>query len=1127
MLLLADVGATVARLRAIAAALAALGLTSAPAEASGIRLQSTFAGPIATSNQLCTAEPRGLVYGTANFNPGQPLSHTSIGIPLLTYYEPGNAPSYLDLVPQYESAARSDLCVGFTLPPNVEPKLERDVWDIYAPRLQDDPAWPDVSETHTSSYPSGSTPVHGDDLRGLTLTLPAGYAADFASAARCDAASFAESSFTAPTCPAASRVGDAFFRVSAYASGNATHATLTTLAINNLAPAAGDVGRLGVSFKAHASLAPVKWVFAVRYARDGSGRLVATLADAARLTYDATAIANVGDAWGGNGSDLLQSGDPRVGQPQPSSPTRPLYVEGANLRLWGSKTAHASMVADFGAQSGRCTAATSAAFDVNTYAGTQSAATGAAFTLTDCSSLTLPAAASVTLTDPSPGAATGATVDVDFPQSGTRLPAQPSAITIALPDGVELGPQLASASGGQAVCTGEQFLSGSASEPAPCSEATAVGTATLEPFGSGSAFSGPVFLGPPANDEDLAALLFDVAQPGTGAVARLKLSAAVRVGDSGQLSVDLDDLPATRLAGIGLTLRGGAHALLTAPDRCGNHTGSISVERPLLGATESPITLDTAGCEDPAAPTLVAAGTSPRSGDRPATSLTVRRSGPGSVERLTLGLPTGTLVATSAIPTCEAADASAGTCSPDSQIGTVRLAAGAGAAPLEITGTVHLSAAPSGALAGVVVQAPVELGGLTLGRLVGRGELRAGLSAASTTFAVDLPSRIGGVALDLHRVAVDLDRAGVVRQPTSCGALDAAATVTTAGIDAHATSTATYPGCAAQSFAPAFAASVSGETAVGGHPKLVAVLTPNAADAALSGVRLVLPSTLAFDSARAGSACAEASFNAGDCAVAAKIGQASEKVAVEADTVGADAHLVRTTDGSLAIGLAFGGAHAHRALGRISTSGGANVVTFSGLPDLPLERWALQLDGGTNGALTIAKASNCTKSVAWSAELIGQNGAQVQRAASAPCPSGGAAATAPEAVVSVSAKTGIKLKLTKFGSLDLQTVKLTMPKAIRINAPKAKRRGRAPFALIGAKGATPAFTSGSITLSPWGGAPSEVVARLRTTAYTVGGRTPERAAGTLKGKRRNAEFGLRLGFRDGSVQNRKITVRLP
>lgn len=1114
---------------AVAAVLAAV--LPATANAGGIKLQSTFAGPITAANKLCTAEPRGLIYGTANYTASQPLTHLSEGIPEITYYAPANAPSYLDLLPQFESAARSDLCVGFTLPPNVEPKFIR-AWEtgnVLGARLQDTPEWPDVPETHTSTYPSGSSPVHGDDLRGLTLTLPAGYAADFTSAPRCDATAFGATRYVAPTCPAPTKVGEAFVRTSAYAGGHATHNPITGLALSNLTPAAGEVGRLGVSFKAEASLAPVKWVLGVRYAADGSGRLIATLVDAPRLTYDSSDIAETGDSWAPG--DVLQAGDARIGQPLPAAATRPLYVEGLSLRLWGSQSAHPTLTADFGAQAGRCDGSPSATFSASTYAGTLSSATTTPFFLTGCSALSLPATGSVALTDPMPGAATGASIDIDLPQpAGARLPAQPEAIGVTLPAGVEIGPQLGSGSTGQPTCAAQQFDSAPVNEPAACSAATIVGEATVDPYGTGSSFSGSVHLGPPAADGDLAALLIDVAQP-ADADARLRFRGALRVATDGRVSVAFDDLPTLRFASLGLHLRGGDHALLTAPTTCGAHGGTVSVEHPVTGTVDAALALDTAGCSAPAAPTLTAATTTPRSGDRPATSLTVARGATASAfERLAFTLPPGTLIATGAMPACGAADAAAGTCPADAQLGGVRLAAGAGAHPLSIAGNLFLTDAPAGAIAGIALAAPAELGGVSLGTIVATGGLYPGPNAGTAILSLDLPTRARGVALDLRRVTVDLDRAGVVRQPTACGDLPTSVAVTAGGSEVRAAATAAYPQCGARAFAPSFAGSVSGETTVGGHPKVIAVVTPGGDDAAVAGIRLVLPPSLKLDAARSSAACARAAFLAGACPAAAKVGQASAKISLAADAMGSDAFLVRDDDGALGVGLRFGGVYGHAVIGRFSTgAGGAQVLSFDGVPDVPLERWALQLDGATSGLLQVGStAGGCTKTLSWSAELTAHSGAQVQRTAAAPC--AGAAtgtATAPVAVISVSAKTGIKLKLTKFGSLDLQTVKLTMPKAIRINAPKAKRRGRAPFALIGAKGATPTFTTGSITLVPWGGAPSEVVSRLRTTAYTVNGRAPGLVAGTLRGKSRNVEFVLRLGFRDGSVQTRKLAVRLP
>ena len=1110
----------------------ALSLGPASASAGTLSLQSTFAGPIAASNALCTAEPRGQVYGTTNYNAAFPVNHRSHGYPMVTAFVPANAPSYLDLIPNLQAGARSDLCVGFTLPPDVEPQLVRDPDNYDWPRLQDTPAWADVVETHVSSYPTGSLPVHGDDLRNLSIVLPSGYAADFAAASTCSDAAFGATTFVAPTCPAGSQVGEAFVRVSSYAGGGANHATLTGLTLSSLAPRDGELGRLGVSIKAAAQLAPAKWVLAVKVASDGSGRLVAEMTDAARLSYDTASIAKAGDAWGGNSSDILTAGDARIGLPQPGAASRPLYVEGLSLRLWGAKSAHPSLAADFGAQASQCSAGGDVGLATTTFSGYPSAATTEPFSLVDCTSLPLPVTATATLSAPTAGAATGATFAVALPQTGTRLPAQPTGLELALPAGLELGPQLAAGELGQATCTAEQFAA-SSGQPSACPAAASVGTAKITTLVGPSAFAGDVYLGPPPSASALAALHVEVATSDDPAAPRLKFSGTLAASDSGRLVARFEQLPTLRMTGLELSLRGGDYAVLTAPRACGTLAGTATLTR----EAAAPATADfavavSAGCEPAAAPQLDASPSTPRSAGRPATSVAVTRSASGAdLTAAAVTLPPGLFVAPAAIPECAADAAAAGLCPSASQLGSVSLRAGAGDHPLTITGDLFLTAAPAGAFAGAVLVAPVHLGELALGKLIAPASFRLDGQSRGLTLSATLPTRVGGVALDLRRVSFEFDRDGVIRQPTACGALPVSAVISSGAADATASTTIAYPSCGSSEFAPAFAATASGDAAIGGHPKLLLAVTPRAGDAGLRTVRMTLPPTLTLDVAATAAQCELVVFESGVCPAAAKVGIAGGKVTVAGDALGGDAFRVRVPgEGVPAIGIRFGGTFAHRALGRFGVGeGGATTLTFGEVPDVPLGRWALQLEGGSGGVFKIvAPPRGCAATAQWAADLTAWSGAAVRRGPAVTCGAGklGGASDSPVVELSVSAKTGIKLKLTKFGAQQLQAAKLTVPKTVRINPPKAKRRGRTSIALIGAK-ATPVFTSGSLTLNTYGGVPSEVVARLRTTAYTVGGVSPERAAGKLKGKKRTVAFKLRLAYRDGTVRERSVSVRLP
>jgi hypothetical protein len=1080
--------------RRAAVALAAAGALSAPgsAGASNLELQSAYAGPISATNRVCTAEPRALIYGTTNYNAGSALSYTSDGFPGPGYYVPANAPSLLDLEPALLAGARSDLCIGFTLPPDAETPLIRTLADP-GDRLQDDPAWPDLPETHVVPGSPGDPAPEGDDPRRITLDLPTGTGLAFAGQTTCSAAQFDAAGHAAATCPAGAQLGEALLRLSVWEGGAARHLPLPAAKVFLLPRNAGELARLGVTVRPLPALAPIKLTF--RATLSATGRLRLQADDLPRALYAATDVL---------GDGTLAPGATRL----------PTYLESFGLRLWGARDDHPSLASDLVSTTPDCSAPATGTIEVETYAGTVSELEPSALTLRGCSGLDYDPSATITLTDPRPSAPTGATIALAVDGAGSgRVAARTTSTTLTLPAELRLGGQLAS--GGLTRCSTAAFAATS-SAPADCPATSTIGTATIASDLTDDPLSGAIYLTTPDDPADLAGVAIEAAVAGDTSIAapRLKLLGRLSADDDGRLTLSFASLPTLPLASLTLALRGGERSLLTAPPACGSRTADARLT-PTAGspAELAPAVAIATDCDEPApaVSTEIVAATA-RPAARDGLQVTVARTDRSpELSEINARLPQGALVDLRRVARCEPSAFDAGTCDASATLGTVRLRIGVGAAPTTLTAPLRRLTSDDGALATALARVPVELGDLDLGTIDVPVALGFDGTARRLVVAAALPRRAGWFALDVQSIAIDF-AAGVAVNPTACGALDQSASATfEGGATASATGALSLSGCAEQPLAPAFRALMSGDSAVGGHPRAALSLTPRPGDANLATLTFALPAGLAVDATRP--ACEASAFAAGACAGATRIGAVTAASTLADDAVGGELTLVQIPGRALpSIGLSVGGTFGFRALGEVSSTAGRQLVRFSALPDLPLTRLDLVFDGGATGALRIA-ANLCTAGAAWRLTSDGHGGQSSEAASPVACQSREAG---PTVELSVNAKTGLKLKLARFGALRLQSAKLTLSPRLRFIPRAARRRGNAAIAVIGPT-TKPTFSSTSLTLSVGAGrAPQEVVARVRWPALTV------RPRG-----HRKTTFRLRLAFADGSVQTRDVLVTLP
>ena len=338
---------------------------------------------------------------------------------------------------------------------------------------------------------------------------------------------------------------------------------------------------------------------------------------------------------------------------------------------------------------------------------------------------------------------------------------------------------------------------------------------------------------------------------------------------------------------------------------------------------------------------------------------------------LSVTLPPGLLARPAGVPLCSDADANAGTCPSDSQVGTVRIASGAGSDPFFLPGMVYLTGPYKGGPYGLAVVTPAVAGPLNLGTVVVRQSIQINPTNTQVTVVSDpLPTILDGIPLRLRRVDVTLDRPGFMINPTSCNATLLTATLTsTGGLSAPVSSRFQVGDCAGLGFSPKLKLGLTGkhQTRSGRHPTLTATLTTRSGQANLSTAKVTLPLSLALDPKNSQHLCPYAVAQAVHggavgCPASSIVGSASAVTALLSNPLSGPVDLVqgiRISHGqqirtlpSLLIPLRGQLALDLRATTSVN-SAGKLVTTFSSIPDAPVSKFTLTISGGRRGLLVI------------------------------------------------------------------------------------------------------------------------------------------------------------------------------
>ena len=385
------------------------------------------------------------------------------------------------------------------------------------------------------------------------------------------------------------------------------------------------------------------------------------------------------------------------------------------------------------------------------------------------------------------------------------------------------------------------------------------------------------------------------------------------------------------------------------------------------------------GCALAFAPALSVSATSTAAG-RPAGAVTMtvsRSDADENLARVTAALPPGLAGSLKGVPVCPDTNADAGTCPADTRVGSVSALAGSGGAPVALAGTVSLTGPTDGGLAGLAIALPGKVGPVDLGTVAVRAAILLRPDGGLTVRTRPMPQIIGGVPVAIRQLSLTLDRPGFILNASSCALQQVTATLEgTQGAVAAVAAPYQATDCAGLPFAPHLSATIGrrGATRKGVYPPLSTVVTVPNGNSSTALAAVTLPRQLGTDLRKLGSACPGPNYAAGTCPKTSLIGTTSASTPLLPNTLSGSVNLAVDARGSLGLGLTLAGGGVSLPLFGAITPNRKVVTTFNGIPDVPLERFALSFTGGKSSPLRLSQDVCHGKRLKASAVFFGHNG---------------------------------------------------------------------------------------------------------------------------------------------------------
>ncbi len=565
---------------------------------------------------------------------------------------------------------------------------------------------------------------------------------------------------------------------------------------------------------------------------------------------------------------------------------------------------------------------------------------------------------------------------------------EPKKIVVHLPAGVVLNP---SSADGLGVCSSEQIgLRGTGfpapnhirfnKAPAQCPDSSKVGTIEVTSALLANTLPGNLYLAAQGDNPfgSTFAVYLVIDDPQTG--IRVKLPGLVEPDPvSGQLTATFDDNPQLPVKELKLTFKGGPRAPLANPELCGTYTTTTEMtpwSAPESGPplhTEDSFAIDKglngAPCSNsesqlPFNLGFSAGTTNPVAGAHSPFEMHITRpDGSQSLSGLELSTPEGFSATLKGVPYCSDAQLAAASsntgkaeqasssCPSASQVGTLTVGAGSGPNPFHVPGKVYLSGPYKGSQISLAAVVPAVAGPFDLGVQVVRVALHLDPRSAKLTAVSDpIPQILDGVPLRVRDIRVNVDRKDFTLNPTDCSPQEVDAKITgSGGAIANLSNRFQVGGCENLGFKPKLALKLKGGTKRGGHPALDATLTTRPGDANFASAAVTLPHSAFLDQAHIRTICTRVQFAANACPQGSVYGYAKAYTPLLDNPVQGPVYL-RSSDNKLPdLVVDLSGQVDVEVVGRIDSVRGGIRNVFELIPDAPVTKFQLSLQGGKKG----------------------------------------------------------------------------------------------------------------------------------------------------------------------------------
>jgi hypothetical protein len=604
-----------------------------------------------------------------------------------------------------------------------------------------------------------------------------------------------------------------------------------------------------------------------------------------------------------------------------------------------------------------------------------------------------------------------------------RAPTQVQGAVVSLPGGVTLNPSLAEGLQG---CRPAGYSAETAFGPqgAGCPNGSKIGSFSVKTPLYDERLEGAIYLAEPddpatptpgaENPFDTLLAVYLVARlPQRGVMVKLPGKIVPDLAN-GRLTAGFQGLPQLPYTDLDVNFRSGQRAPLITPPGCGPAT-TRTVLRPwaaglfgdLHASTDSAIATGIeagpcpGGATPPFAPGAVAGGINSNVNSyTPYFVHLTRRDTEQEITSYSLVLPKGITGKLAGIPFCSdaaiaaararrgRAETASPSCPAASQVGRTVSGYGVGPALTYAPGRIYLAGPYHGQPLSLVTINAATVGPFDLGTVVIRSAfavdpLTAQLRIDSSS-SDRIPHILEGVPLHLRDIRVYMDRPQFTHNPSSCEPSQMISTLTGSGArfgDPGDDSTATVAehfqllNCLTLAFKPKLGLRLQGGSRRGAYPSLRATFAARGPkDSNLKQIEVVMPHSEFLAQNHIRGVCTREQFAADRCPADSAYGVAAAFTPLFDEPLRGEVYL-RSSSHRLPdlVASLYSGAVHIVVEGRIGPSkqGGIRTV-FSNLPDAPIERFVMRLNGGKRGLL-VNSTNICAAPPIASVKALGQN----------------------------------------------------------------------------------------------------------------------------------------------------------